>query len=73
MNDIESSTQSIFNIIEERKDTPQIFTWTDTFDIFQSSDTIYEGILIENQCSCKYILTLKGLYRYKVYANVMLG
>jgi hypothetical protein len=71
MNDTELSTQSIFDIIEERKEKPVSFTWSTTAtDLFYNpSDILTEGILLSSEEkgeANKYILTLHGLYKCKV-------
>lgn len=73
MNETELTTQSVFDTIEERKETPVIFGWTVNPDdlVYDSSEILYESALLTTdekgvQNSDKYILTLRGLYKCKV-------
>jgi len=63
---------SIFHTIEERKDNPRIFEWTNDISQcnYEQSEIIYEGILavisFNKLKAHKYILTLQFLIKHKV-------
>lgn len=66
--------QSIFDMIEETKDHPREFAWsTLSQDLFYNpSEVLYEGTLFTKKSngektSSQYVLTLKGLYKCKVF------
>jgi len=79
MNGTELPSRSIFDIIEEKKETPISFTWsTSPNDLsYNSSDILTEGILVATKKKGepdKYILTLQGLYKCKVSnSNILVG
>jgi len=62
---------SFFDRVEENKLDAVIFCWTKTLPSYNSCDILYEGILITIDSSGvfkpnKYLLTYKGLFKYKV-------
>lgn len=73
MSDHELTSQSIFNTIEERKDKPQIFAWSNDSVNFTYLDYefIYENTLMTAKSKEEfethgYSLVFKGLFKYEV-------
>lgn len=78
MDGVELSTQSIFNIIEERKETPRVFGWSVGEVVHENTDVICEGTLLTaegkgGQSASRYVLTLQGLYKCKVRVRAILA
>ena len=74
MNEQDISGTSIFNIIEESKDNPEPFAWSknETKLIYNPADLLFDNTLIAmkikgNFKNSRYILTLQGLIKYKVF------
>lgn len=74
MNEQETLTQSIFNIIEEKKEKPEIFAWTKSPEqlIYNPSEVLYDSMLITSNGkgdskTNRYILTLQGFLKCKVF------
>ena len=72
MKDHELTSQSVFKTIEERKDKPQIFAWSNDSANFTYLDYefIYESTLMtakskEEFETHRYSLVLKGLFKYE--------
>lgn len=73
MNEQNIQLQSIFNIIEENKDKPELFTWSKDLNnfLYNPTEILYNSKLITiNSCGIhknhKYLLTYQGLIKHKV-------
>ena len=74
MESSEVLSKSIFDIIEERSETPNIFAWSDNVTLFNKHPDIFlfEGNLMTVQKdpyklrTRRYVLTLNALIKYKV-------
>jgi len=62
--------QSIFDIIEEHKEKPEVFAWLKPPPHYNSSESFYESTLTTLKPSGmykvhRYILTFQGLFKLK--------